>query len=322
MARFQVTGLPGTKRAPFYKGPGSNGFFRREMYYLPGTYTFTARKTGKVKIQALGAAGGASHSVSGTSGAFGEKELSITKGDTLTIVIGQGSSGVSSDNGTATASPGSTSVSGTPVGGTPLVLSGGGGTRYNGGSPVFGSPGTASGPWDLSYSGAAATATNQGSPSSASPFGPGFTSSGSGGAGWGGTTTGGGGASTHYPGSSGPTAGATARAGTDGVSGVSPWNTPGETKDWWDMRDVDSGSGGASSTYAAVASGPGAGASAGSGSSRSFFGGGSPYSGAAAKPPRAGNGAGGGSQGASVAIASGDGGNGLVYIFWDTDEDT
>lgn len=302
-------------------GPGSNGYWRRDVYRVPGTFTWTAQKSGKIKIQAIGTGAGASGTYPGASGAFGEKTLSVTAGQTLTVVVGAGGFGsvssVTSGNG------GATSISGTPVGGTPLGLTGALGAKQDATS-TFGTAGVATGPWDLSFAGALGTAS-KGSPASASPFRAGVANpTGGGGAGWGGPGNGSGGGSSHMPSHS--IMGAPGLSARGGAGNITPdnLNLNGEARSFWDLRDVDSGGGGAgsgggSSQNQGGNGGPGAGggsaSSAGSAGGASVLGGGTGASqSSTAAPPKSGHGAGGG---ANPSQTGGDGGDGLVMIFWD-----
>lgn len=291
------------------RAPGSNGFWRRDIFRLPGTYVWTASKAGKIKIQAIGAGSGGNLGTPGASGCFGEKELTVAVGDTLTIVVGAGSAGTNADTGFS-ANAGSTSISGTPVGGTPLVLPGAGGVRHS--SFGVGAVATATGPWGFATTGAVPTGASQGSPSSGSPFGNGFASTNGGGAGWGGGAADSSGASSHR-----------AAYGNAGVRGLladggsyAEGARDGSSQDLWDLRDADGGGGAAGGTVNGGIGGIGAGGGQAGTSSKggaSVLGGGCGVS-AASPPPKAGAGAGGG---ASSAGAGGAGGDAIVFVFWD-----
>jgi hypothetical protein len=297
---------PGPKG--LYTGhPGSNGFWRRAAFRLVGTHTWVAPKSGKIKIQALGAGSGGGGTMPGASGSFGEKTISIAAGQALTIVVGAGGTGVA---GTAISGNGeSTSISGTPVGGTPLTLVGA--TGVQGGTLATGTPGTATGPWDSSHNGAKSGAINTGSPSSGSPQGPGKVSTGTGGAGWFAGSTGKMGASTHVAGND-----VSAGGGLLSPAPVAAVDQAGKSQPLWDLADAD-GSGG----FAALVGGGGGVGSGGSGhgttngqpGGASLIGGGTGLS-LGTFGPKAGPGAGGG---ASTTQAGGAGGDAIVFIFWD-----
>ncbi|PPQ37072.1 hypothetical protein SAMN06265338_1159 [Rhodoblastus acidophilus] len=302
----QFLNSTGGARAVQAGQPGSNGFWRRDVFRGAGTYVWTASKAGKIKIQGIGAAAGGAGTYPGASGAFGEKTLTVAAGDQLTIVIGQGGAGASSG---APGNGGSSSISGTPIGGTPLTLAG-----AQGAAAGVGVAGVASGPWDTSYPGAIAIGQNTGSPSSGSPFGAGRASSGGGGAGWGGGAAGYGGASSHRsaPGSVGAY-GLVAPGGRIGLDGGS--------QPFWDLRDIDGGGGGYGNATAQLDGGAG-GVGAGGGASAatatycgvSAFGGGTGTSFVTA--PKSGFGGGGGC-GVNAGITGGAGGDAWVAVFWD-----
>ncbi len=304
-------------------GPGSNGYWRRDIFFRPGTYTWKAEKAGKIKVQGLGAGAGGNMMRSGASAAFGEKTLTVAIGDTLTIVVGEGGTGnnsatVRSANGT------STSISGTPVGGTPLTFVGA--TGVSGDGTLAGAPGTATGPWDKSNPGAVDTAGQKGGPSSGSPFGPGIVSQGEGGAGWGGPATGFAGGGSHTPGV-GQEAGSGLRSRavrSQGAVGINDGSFVGEY-DFWDLADVD-GPGGTSVLYASSqyfgfapgpgGGGPGSGTATGvtPGQAMSLLGGGPGSVGNGSTGAKGGFGAGGGSSNGGTG---GKGGDAIVFIFWD-----
>lgn len=309
LSQFLASSSP---RAIDSAGPGSNGFWRRQIYRMPGTYTWVAPKSGRVKIQALGAAAGGQGDIPGPSGAYGEKTLNVIEGQTLTIVVGAGTAGTAA-YGTTAARAGTTSISGAPVGGTPLSLVGSVGAFASSAAAVISGSeaGVPTGPWDRSFPGAKAVNSGTGGPSSGSPFGPGLTGNGRGGSGWGGATFGGsalGGGSTHNANYIG-----------DGVAGLI--SKLGETRPFWDMESVDSGGGrrGTSGTGGVdPTSGPGAGGgySDGMGGS-SGLGGGTGQSGGSSQPGGSGGpGAGGGAAG-SAGTQAGRGGDGFVMIFFD-----
>ena len=280
-------------------GPGSNGYWRRQMFFLPGTYVWKAKKAGKVKIEGIGAAAGGSGTWPGPSGSYGEREILVAVGDELTVIIGSGGGGVSSGPG---GNGGSTSVSGSPIGAVPLVLVG-----AIGASAAGGTPGTSTGPWDKTYAGASSASANKGSPSSASPLGAGIASTGQGGAGWGGAGDSGGGSTLR------------AASGNDGAPGLFAKGglyslTPnGEALPFWDLADCDSGGGAVSSSGSEPkvggSAGPGAGGAAGNTYSPggkggvSVLGGGTGLS-RSGTPERSGFGGGGG---ASLNTTAGDG---------------
>ncbi|WAJ26847.1 hypothetical protein [Antarcticirhabdus aurantiaca] len=306
-------------------GPGSNGYFRRDIIRRPGTYTWKAEKAGKIKIQGLGAGSGADGDYPGASAAFGEKTLTVAIGDTLTIVIGDGGAGKSPDNsGVRASAGGSTSISGTPVGGSPLVLVGAQGPAWSTVSSVLTSnpvAGTATGPWDKSFPGAVPAGRGRGSPSSGSPFGPGYNSGGAGGAGWGGGSDSIAGASSHHPlpsSSQNVPPGLTAISIGNVLSSTSFNLTSPRSVKLWDLADADSAGGeylSAGSNAAALPAGPGAGGAGGSNSpaSISVLGGGTGYTNMTARPHDSGYGAGGGASGGQ----GGKGGEAIVFIFWD-----
>lgn len=304
MSQFLASTAP---RALMAGQPGSNGYWRRDIFRVPGTYTWTAKKSGWIKIQALGAACGAAGNYCGASAAFGESEVYVAAGVPLTIVVGQGGAG--SAGGAAASSSGTTtSISGTPVGGTPLVLVG----AIGGVNHAAMTAGTATGPWTLSYPGAkpAVNATGLGSPSSGSPFGVGKVSTGAGGAGWGGGAANTGGASSHSPGA--------LSLGASGILSATPPTSGanGQSEPFWDLRDAD-GSGGSYGSGPGGDGGIGAGGAAASGSAntggRSVLGGGTGLS-SSAPPPKSGAGSGGG---ANTTGSGGPGGDAWVAIFWD-----
>ncbi|WP_324134166.1 hypothetical protein [Bosea sp. (in: a-proteobacteria)] len=300
--------------------PGSNGYWRRDVYRVPGTYTWTAQKSGRVRIQAIGAAAGGSGSYPGASGSFGEKTLTVSAGQTLTVVLGAGGAG--SVAGTTSGNGGNTSISGTPVGGTALGLTGALGAKQDA-PATFGTAGAATGPWDLSFEGAVALSASRGSSASASPFGAGVSNSaGTGGAGWGGPTVSSGGASTHSRGGPGINGapGLTAKAGTYSEA-PNTMALNGEAGPFWDLRDVDSGGGSVgpgSTNYAGGIGGPGAGGGGAGAASASggpsILGGGTGNSSGSSAAPKSGHGAGGG---ANSGQTGGDGGDAFVMIFWD-----
>ena len=304
--------------------PGSNGYWRRDIYRLPGTYTWTAPKSGRIKIQAIGTASGGSGQFPGASGAYGDKTLSVNKGDMLTLVLGTGGAGSA---GSATSGNGSsTSISGAPIGPTPLTLIGA--TGVNSTNLATGAPGSATGPWDQSFPGNKGSAAGQGSPSSGSPFGAGKKSTGGGGAGWAIENIGEGGAGSHTPSVGQKGGGGLISAGGQSGSEVAqamPSGTPvegaaGDSAPFWDLDSVDSGGGGAgrSGSGSGGAGGPGAGGGAFAGSNAYYVGGLSVLGGGAGysygKPAKSGYGAAGG---ASVNSTGGDGGNAIIFIFWD-----
>jgi hypothetical protein len=299
-------------------GPGSNGFWRRDIYRKPGTYTWTASKDGKVKIQALGAGAGANGLLPGASGSFGEKTLSVTVGQTLTVVVGPGGTAQRNSINSLSGNGGATSISGVPVGGTALVLVGALGT--SGESVTVTQPGVAgvaTGPWDKSNPGAVGI-YNGGAPSSGSPSNPGFSSTGSGGAGWGGGAIGIGGGSSHRRGVSGTGApGLVAQPALDLNGSPYPGGQAVNAFPFWDFADVD-GAGGSSFIVNGGGTrysngGPGAGGSGGV-ATPGGIGGGS-GTGNTSNVTEASNGSGG--PGNNTAAYAGDGGNAFVMIFWD-----
>jgi hypothetical protein len=291
--------------------PGSNGYWRRDILFRPATYTWVAKKAGKIKIQAIGSASGASGNHSGASAGFGERTLTVAVGDTLTIVIPAGGSGTVGS--VLSQSGANLSISGTPVGGTPLTIAGALGVNQNG--PVLGTGGVPAGPWDKSYQGSVSSGANKGSPSSASPFGPGIPSLGKAGSGWGGPGGISGGGSTHRQGGSSAAPGLSAKGGSFGGY---PRDLDGEVRPFWDLADVDSGAGagGTSGTNGGIG-GPGAGggaAATGTAGGTSALGGGTAYSEIEPVAIKSGFGAGGGPGNTGI---SGIGGDGIVFIFWD-----
>ena len=321
-----IPATPSSPRAERANGPGSNGYFRRDVVRRPGTYTWKAEKAGKIKIQGLGAGSGADGYYPGASAAFGEKTLTVAVGDTLTIVIGDGGSGKPIDNsGVRAGAGGSTSISGTPVGGTPLVLVGAQGPAWNNVNAVLSAApvaGTATGPWDKSFPGAIPSGRSRGGPSSGSPFGPGFPNAdGSGGAGWGGNTKSMVGASSHHPATSAvyhAPPGLSTVSHNNNLTGAPVNLTNPRLMGIWDMADADSAGGdyvSNGSSSVPFHAGPGAGGAGASNNvaSASVLGGGSGYSNQGNTPMDAGYGAGGGA-GEGVG---GKGGEAIVFIFWD-----
>lgn len=306
---------PGGERPSAVGAPGSNGFWRRKMWQKPGTYTWTAPKSGKVKVQAIGAGAGGVEQYPGASGGYGEKTFDVVEGATLTIVIGAGSaSNSATPPGAGTA--GSTSISGGGLA-SALVIAGAVG-KTTATSTDYGSVGTISGPWDRSFPGAVATAQQQGSPASASPWGPGAPGLGQGGPGWSGaptvSTIAGGGTHGHGVGSLGGPGLTAPQSSSQDASGKS--------RPFWDLEDADSSGasvevvvvGTGQQSYSASA-GIGAGGSYGGNNSTgiSALGGGSA---AFNNAPKSGNGAG-GAAAVSASIRGGNGGDGFVALFWD-----
>lgn len=316
-------------RAIMQGQPGSNGYWRRQIWDRPGTFTWTATKDGKVKIQAIGAASGASNSLPGNPGHYGEKTLYVVAGQSLTIVVGTGGVGSDANNNLSQAGS-TTSISGTPVGGTPLVLPGA--PAVNSATNNYGTATVPSGPWDKFFGGGIGSAASKfkGSPASASPFGPGVhadVDSGPGGQGWGGRSRANTGASSHRNGTadnfiSAP--GRTARGGVTSLGAQVATLMP-ESLPFWDLEDIDSAGGcqfqyGQSSS-AALWAGPGAGgASSSNNSGISSLGGGSGYGSVnrSYRLEKSGNGAGGNGGGADAAAnVGGQGGDAYVQLFWD-----
>ncbi len=340
MGRTAPAAAPSGKPATS-NGPGSNGYWRRDVYQTPGTYTWTAKKDGRIKIQAIGAAAGAAYYLPGASGGYGEKELNVTTGQTLTIVVGTGGHGIPNNQGVGTrAGDGTaTSISGTPVGGTALTIAGATGGGYNDGVNPVSNPGAITGPWDRSNPGAASSLGGVGSPSSGSPFGPGRAASTNreyGGKGWAepvanisassGTHVGGDGTHTAAPTGYKGGRGLVSKAGFRGQgNGYQPYEgTDGEAQPFWDLASVDSagGSGATSGTSSPGGNaGPGAGGGAGDSNGTyggvSALGGGTGWSAGGLAAPRSGNGGGGGGVGSTAGGRGGAGGNGYVQIFWD-----
>jgi hypothetical protein len=287
--------------------PGSNGFLRRQIFRHPGPFTWTAPVTGPVFIQGLGAGSGASSEYPGASAAYAQKLLqSVAAGQSISLVIGEGGAGANAqqkaDDG------GTTTISGAPIGGTPLVLTGAIGAHED--QADFGAPGSATGPWDLFYDGAAALGTNRGGCSSGSPWGPGIavpTSGTYGGAGWGGLPYSHYGAGTHF-------AAAINKAGGGLLTrGAASLNEDGEMSPFWDLRDADCGGGGSGGGRGGIGSGGGGASNAGP--APSIIGGGSGHANVAVpQGTKSGHGVGGGTG--NNTNWGGDGGDAFVMLFW------
>ncbi|MBB4145821.1 hypothetical protein [Rhizobium rhizoryzae] len=305
-------------------GPGSNGYWRREMWLRAGSFSFTVKKSGKMKIYAGGAAGGGGYQYPGASAGMACDERDYVQGDVITITIGAG--GVGANQATNGGDGGTTSVV-CAARGLNLVLTGATGGR-NGGSGM--TAGAATGGNQFNRSGAvppAGSAAGYGGCSSASPFANGFASAQTGGAGWGGPARASGGASSHR-----------SSVGSEGAPGLLskggiPWSTSatyprgdsGESQPWWDLVDFD-GAGGATWSNANGPTGNGgvgAGGAANSTSSGQIVGGqgglgGGGGAGAGGSGGAGGNGGNGASGGGSVISGlGGAGGDGLCIIYWD-----
>ena len=336
MGRNVIPQQAASQRGPAQGQPGSNGYWRRDQFNRPGTYTWTAKKAGKIKFQALGAAAGGRGSYPGASGAYGDKEITVAAGDTYTIVVGTGGTGGTENTATAVTSGTTTSITG-PGLASPLVLVGA--TCVNTLAGTMGVAGTATGPWDKSFPGAIPIGRQTGSPSSGSPFGPGFASAGKGGAGWGGPGGSGQsgtqsfGGSSHYsalgvfsiqppPGLS--TFGVVLTPNASTSLAGSPTNDN-SIRPFWDMDSVDSAGGGfagnLTNSYPAAA-GPGAGTAGGQiGIAASALGGGCGEPTQSTNPVgfRSGPGGGGAACGADQFSSGtgGEGGNAIVFVFFD-----
>ena len=312
-------------KPPAQGQPGSNGYWRRQIWDRPGTFTWTAQKDGRVKIQAIGAASGGSASINGNPGHYGEKTLNVLAGQTLTIVVGAGGDG--SLRGVFSNAGQTTSISGAPVGGTALALPGAPGVRDDISSPATASATLPSGPWDKSFGGGVHTnmlyAKGRGGPASASPFGPGVFcdaeghgKGATGGNGWGGPSRGSSGASSHRVGlqdASVSAWGKTTRGGT--------FQVPSEVLPFWDLEDVDSGGGIQPNIQSppGYQAGAGAGGAASNGGTQgtSYLGGGTGFQNVQATPVQGGNGAAGVAGYSTGEYLAGKGGNGYVQLFWD-----
>ena len=327
----------GAASLPQHKGPGSNGYKRRELWFRNGAFSWTAPKDGKIKIYALGAGGGGANASSnfkkgGGGGGLCMKETTVSAGDVLTVTVGAGGAGGTStgaDGGTTTVVCAAASIAMTANGGE------GGDDNTNGG--------TASG-GDVNYSGGGQVTginADTGGASSASPWGDGFSAKqyGYGGCGWGGNTDQYvfGGASSHRGVKANTSHGASGLAVRGGEKtylsstyGGHSGNPHGRSSEWWDLSDVDGAGGsylGASSTneqYTASGSGGmgagGAGGQNGTSGGEGGFGGGggfNSYNSSNAHAGNGGNGGGGGGRMDNSAIPGGDGGDGAVIIYWD-----
>ena len=319
--------LGGNSKSPQTNGPGSNGYFRRIVYNKAGSYSHTATKTGWHKFDLVGAGGGgsgdqSSYAKGGCGGGRSIKEIYLYKGDVVLIVIcagGVGSTTIGGDGGSSTVNCAARSLSLTCTGGdggssTPSAGVGtGGDINLTGGGQPSGTNGNSAGAAAPSH---LADAED-------------MVSHVSGGAGLGGVPSG----SNSYAGASShniPTGrsknganGLTAKGGelrqtTDPNTGNSQH---GESKPFWDLADVDGGGGAYSEVSGSQGDGGcgagGAGNISGSGSAGNggILGGGGRSTGSSSFPGHGGNGAGGG--GVAENTEGGDGGDGLLYLFFD-----
>lgn len=319
----------GGKRSPQHRGPGSNGYFRREMWAHAGAYTWTAPKSGKIRIIVAGPASGANRH-SGAGGGMAIHESLISTGDTVNVTVGAGSLGSTAANAVAAAG---TSTVVCDAASISITANGGGGHTSDGATGGSSAGGNVS-----NYKGGDGEPSNQtGGASCAKPWGDGENSQSDrhGGLGWapdipvGSGTYGGSGSATaairdSYAGGSGLTArGGVALTSTTNARGNGADSIHGGQFPWWDVTDIDGGGGGGSggpnNEHAAGSGGPGGGGggsyNAPAGDGGIFGGGGSSHT------LSGGNGGNGGGGGSSQSRSGGRGGDGLVIIFWDTDED-
>lgn len=325
MARhlLRATTALASVKGPAQGQPGSNGYWRRDQFSRSGTATWTAKKTGKVKVQAIGAGAGCHGQSPGASGGYGEKEFNVVAGEVYTIVTGKGGAGLQANANATSPAGGTTSISG-PGLASPLVIAGATGSVTTGsqnGFTTVGQGGVPSGPWDKSFVGANAlgVAGNYGGSSSASPKGAGYTAAGGGGAGWGGTANVSVGASSHFPpnlSGQGGTPGLSTIAPSTAVSGgtATTYNLPTadqSQKPFWDLNDVDSAGGVMLNSQYGVGVGPGAGTASCQYAVPSTLGGGTGF--CNGTPIGSGYGAGAPATGAAACP----GGDAIVFIFSD-----
>ena len=306
----------------FPRGPGSNGYWRRQLWSQPGAYSFTVKKTGKIKIAAMGPGSGANR-YPGAGGGLSIKELDVVEGDEILVTVGAGSIGAVSSaavlaGGTTTVTCAARALS--------MIVNGGGAHTDN---TAVG--GTASG-GDLNFKGGDAPYINYiGGASSGRPFADGVSSmiGMRGGLGW--ATAPDfvlhnvlGGSGSHYfpPAGFYAGGGGMISRGGEGIrsNAIDPsTGLNGEAQEWWDLDDVDGGGGGAryGGDVDCGSGGPGGGGAGAEDSTRAGnggfgAGGGGSTSGVGGN---GGNGAGGG--GSSTSYTGGNGGNGFVGIWWD-----
>lgn len=320
MARFASTPPASSRLLPPIVGPGSNGYLRRQLWLVAGAYSFTVKKTGKLKVVALGAGGAAGYNRGGTGGGLSIGEYAVVAGQVVTVTVGAGGAGGGYESsgaagGTTTVVCSAASINMTANGGATA-----GGATTAGGAASGGNISNFTG-------GASANFTLTGGASSATPWGHGVPTQNnhSGGQGWGSANTTG---ATHTRlgggGSYGPALNRHGGPGRTSGGGISATATApnaqvhGESAPWWDLTDIDGGGGGTyfdGSDYAGGAGGNGAGGGAGTGGysgGHGGFGGGGGGAGSGG-PGNGGNGGGGGAG----STYGGRGGDGAVIIWWD-----
>lgn len=342
MARY---GSPPSVYDPLVR---ANGYARRRMWMVPGSYTWTVPNgVLEIKSVVIGAGGGGRkansyYSNGGGGGAYASKTWAVSPGDTVDITVGAGSALQESTNAAVT---GGASV--VTINGVSVTANGGEGADYN--IDTGGAGGTATG-GDINHTGgrggwAQSTAAASGGGSSGTPLRDGFdggdgqsTRAPAGGSGWGGRGGGasatdenaGSGGGSLGPGSmqespvhgvpGGVGADATGVAIFDLANSVFLADNQGRGSPWWDPEDIDGTGGGSGATDNSVGfpgghGGPGGGGGAGAqiNAGSGGFGGG----GGGAYNSLAGNGGpGGGGGSVDTGQGGGHGGNGAVIIYW------
>ena len=303
-------------------GPGSNGYWRRELWLKAGSFSFTVKKSGKHKIYAGGAGGGGGWVYPGASAGLSCDERDFVAGDVITLTLGAGGAG---NNSTSNGSDGGSTTIVCAARGLNLVLTGATGGR-SGGTGM--TAGTATGGNVFNRNGAVPAAGLAGGCSMASPFANGFASTSYGGAGWGGGAISSGGASSHSRAFRNTGArGLTSPGGTELLNPPSVYLTVGTlngaSAPWWDLTDMDGG-GGAGAPLSGPAGDGGVGAGGGgtitssnSSPGAGGFGGGGGASSASGNGGDGGNGAGGGSGPNNTSFSGGRGGDAFCAIYWD-----
>lgn len=310
-----------------YNGPGSNGYWRRKMWLSAGAYTFTASKTGRHKIYALGGGGGANGVGAGAGGGLSCWEGNLVAGDVVTVTVGAG--GTQNSDSTSAGAGGTTAV---VCAARSLSMTANGGQGGTDNSARAGGTSTGGNVFNYTGGGAQASGYQYGGSSSATPDGDGLTPTGNAtknaGLSW---------CRQQFPNSGNVYAGGSrwqhaAINGYHGANGLAtrgglatPANTlatpfmHGEAAPFWDLTDVDGG-GGAGGNGSGVLpgnGGPGAGGGAGASNASGGNGGFGAGGGRGLNGNHGGNGGNGGGGGAGGASWGGRGGDGAVLIFWD-----
>lgn len=312
--------LSSSTSIPALNGPGSNGYLKRKMWFHNGAYSWTAPKTGKIKICAVGGGAGGNE-YPGAGGGMSIGEFDITAANVVSVTVGAGGTGNTGTN--ATTAGGTTTV---VCAAASISITANGGSSHTSGA---GTGGTASG-GDLNHSGGDGYAlVERGGASSGTPWGNGNSASSNmfGGNGWSDTSgitvnTYGGGGSHGVPipsqngGSGGKglisNGGQKLDYGTNDLTTSDSLN--GESQPWWDIQDMDGGGGG----YANNANNSGGfgGVGSGGGAGTLYGGSGGIGGGGGAGNTYAGNGGPGGGAGGGYSGRS-KGGDGFVIIWFE-----